>query len=59
MSAEPLNRQNLFKTVEKALTQQPVTDMHTHLYPPSFGTPDLNATAKPDPNGTSGVPGQP
>ena len=33
------------------LRAQPVVDMHTHLYPPTFGTPVPNSTGKLDPNG--------
>jgi hypothetical protein len=33
------------------MASQPVVDMHTHVYPPSFGTPDPNATGRTDPNG--------
>ncbi len=39
------------KIVNKALRDQPIVDMHTHLYPPTFGTPDPNKTGKTDPNG--------
>ena len=38
------------KAVAKALDRQGVVDMHTHLYPPSFGTPVANPTAV-DPDG--------
>jgi hypothetical protein len=37
--------------VERALNEQPITDMHTHLYPPAFGTPVPNGSGKVDPNG--------
>ena len=36
------------QAVTRALADQPVRDMHTHLYPPSFGTPVANATGKID-----------
>jgi hypothetical protein len=39
------------KAVSKALANQPIVDMHTHLYPPTFGTPDPNKSAKTDPTG--------
>ncbi len=39
------------KFVAKTIDRQPVVDMHTHLYPPVFGTPDPNKTGKTDPNG--------
>jgi hypothetical protein len=51
MSAQSIHRENLFKIVEKNLSAQPVTDMHTHLYPPTFGTPVPNASGSPDANG--------
>ena len=34
------------KTVSRALENQPIVDMHTHLYPPTFGTPDPNKSGK-------------
>jgi hypothetical protein len=37
--------------VESALSSQPVLDMHTHLYPPAFGTPVPNASGEVDPHG--------
>src|SRR5881227_2583316 len=37
--------------VIRALADQSVVDMHTHLYPPSFGTPVPNATGRTDPAG--------
>jgi hypothetical protein len=39
------------ETVEAALLAQPVVDMHTHLYPPSFGTPLGGSSGKSDPTG--------
>src|SRR3954469_2537848 len=33
----------LRETALKALRAQPIVDMHTHLYPPSFGTPVPNS----------------
>jgi len=45
------NRAAVEKAVEKVMRKQPVVDMHTHLYPPSFGTPDPNATGKVDSKG--------
>ena len=47
----PLTRASLPGTVAQALRKQPIVDMHTHLYPPTFGTPDPNKTGKVDPNG--------
>src|SRR5256886_13730930 len=37
--------------VNDALQRQPVVDMHTHLYPPSFGTTLAGKSGKSDPNG--------
>lgn len=37
--------------VRRAINKQPVIDMHTHLYPPSFGTPVPNAAVQSDPEG--------
>ena len=39
------------RVVTRALADQPIRDMHTHLYPPSFGTPVANPSIKPDPTG--------
>src|SRR3954462_11854317 len=41
----------LAKLVNDAVQRQPVTDMHTHLYPPSFGTPLPGKYGKADANG--------
>jgi len=37
--------------VRSALAEQPIIDLHTHTYPPSFGTPVANRTGNTDPNG--------
>jgi hypothetical protein len=42
---------DLSQTISRILADQPVRDMHTHLYPPSFGTPVPNASGKTDPAG--------
>ena len=42
---------NIPQTVADAIANQPVIDMHTHLYPPSFGTPARSASADFDPKG--------
>ncbi len=34
-----LDKKQIKGAVSRALREQPVIDMHTHLYPPSFGTP--------------------
>jgi hypothetical protein len=44
-------REQLFPIVEKCLSEQSIVDMHTHLYPPSFGTPVANSSGKTDPSG--------
>ncbi len=47
----PLHRDQIPQAVDRALAAQPVRDMHTHLYPPAFGTPVPNATGRSDPAG--------
>ena len=42
---------DIAKIVESAIDRQPVVDMHTHLYPPSFGTPIGAKSGKSDPDG--------
>jgi hypothetical protein len=42
---------DLAAAVDAALDRQPVIDMHTHLYPPSFGTPMPGRAGRADPNG--------
>jgi hypothetical protein len=37
--------------VKRVLADQPIADMHTHLYPPAFGTPVPNRTGTVDPAG--------
>ena len=51
MSKLLTSRAAIEKTVTTTLRKQPIVDMHTHLYPPTFGTPDPNKTGKVDPNG--------
>ena len=48
-----ITRATLAKTVTAALRKQPIVDLHTHLYPPSFGTPVPNrgGAGKTDPTG--------
>jgi hypothetical protein len=41
----------LERMVMRALGAQPIVDMHTHLYPPSFGTPVANRSGKTDAGG--------
>jgi len=42
---------NINSWVDSAVREQPVWDMHTHLYAPTFGTPVPNATGQTDPAG--------
>jgi hypothetical protein len=51
MSNQSITSQELAETVTSALGSQPIVDMHTHLYPPTFGTPVPNASGKTDPTG--------
>ncbi|MDB5292134.1 MAG: hypothetical protein JWL69_3375 [Phycisphaerales bacterium] len=51
MNQQANDRNDIFVTVQKALAAQPVTDLHTHLYSPGFGTPVGNATGRTDPAG--------
>lgn len=37
--------------VQKVFADTPIVDMHTHLYPPSFGTPDAGSAGNPDKDG--------
>jgi len=48
MTFSTIAPQNLSQTVRSALDGQPIVDMHTHLYPPTFGTPVRNATGQTD-----------
>lgn len=50
MHATSDRHQDLAKTVRKAVDRAPVWDFHTHLYPPTFGTP-LGRGVDPDPSG--------
>src|SRR5580658_5725283 len=51
MSKVLSTRPAIEKAVAKALRDQPIVDMHTHLYSPDFGTPNANKAGKVDPNG--------
>src|SRR5438876_1064748 len=51
MSKVLTSRSAIEKAVAKTLKDQPIVDMHTHLYPPTFGTPVPNKSGKIDPNG--------
>lgn len=46
-----LDRTSIESEIIKALASEPVVDMHTHLYPPTFGTPVANRTGRTDPTG--------
>ncbi len=46
-----LTLENVASIVQHALLHQPITDMHTHLYPPTFGTPVPNRTGHTDTSG--------
>src|SRR3954452_3478080 len=49
--SDRLGRDQVRPVVAAVLAEQPVLDMHTHVYPASFGTPVPNATGKTDPAG--------
>ena len=51
MTDAPLQRDQLKTTLDRVLAAQPVRDMHTHLYPPTFGTPVPNGSGRTDPAG--------
>lgn len=44
-------RKEVKATVRKTVENQPIIDMHTHLYPPSFGTPLAGKAGHEDPTG--------
>jgi hypothetical protein len=46
-----LQPEEIGPAVAAALKEQPIIDLHTHTYPPSFGTPVPNASGKTDPRG--------
>ena len=43
--------QEITAAVNAAVARQPIVDMHTHLYPPSFGSPMAGPRGKSDPAG--------
>jgi hypothetical protein len=51
MSQQSIPNPALAETVRNALHSQPIVDMHTHLYPPTFGTPVASASGQTDPTG--------
>ncbi len=48
---DTIARESIPAAVADAVAAQPVVDMHTHLYPPAFGTPVPNATGQADADG--------
>ena len=46
-----IERSQIPSTVQSVYASEPIVDMHTHLYPPSFGTPVANRSGKTDPSG--------
>ena len=40
------DRAAIERMIDRALAEQPVVDMHTHLYPPTFGTPDAGVRSR-------------
>lgn len=46
-----ITKESLDVTVREIIFAQPVVDMHTHVYPPSFGTPVTNASGSIDREG--------
>jgi len=51
MALPSLRVDQLESVVARTIAAQPVVDMHTHLYPPPFGTPVDGAFRVVDPNG--------
>src|SRR4029079_993224 len=43
--------QTLAAAVRSAIREQPIWDLHTHLYPPTFGTPFAGGSGSSDPKG--------
>ncbi|MCA9241146.1 MAG: hypothetical protein KDA37_13140, partial [Planctomycetales bacterium] len=41
----------LRESIDRVVNEQAVWDMHTHLYPPTFGTPMGGASGNADPSG--------
>jgi hypothetical protein len=50
-SSAPLAVADIPAVVDRAIQNQPIVDMHTHLYPPGFGTPLPGRSGKTDPSG--------
>ena len=51
MSHEALALTDLPVVVAEVLNRRRIWDVHTHLYPPTFGTPVTNRTGRTDPTG--------
>ena len=51
MSEPTVTPLNVESIVAEAVARQPIIDMHTHLYPPTFGTPLGGRAVKADPSG--------
>ena len=51
MATDFLQRDQILPAVQQSLAAQPITDLHTHLYAPGFGTPVPNASGHVDPSG--------
>ena len=49
MPESMLQENEIASVVAAAVANQPIVDMHTHTYPPAFGTPVANATASSNP----------
>ncbi len=50
-SGRAISSDELPQFVQQACERQSAWDIHTHLYPPTFGTPNLNFSSNPDPHG--------
>ncbi len=50
-NAPSVSPEQLAELAHRTLATTPVWDLHTHLYPPSFGTPLAGATRTADPRG--------
>ena len=48
---QKLSKTQIASVVTDALRKQPIVDMHTHTYPPTFGTPVPNASGEVDKKG--------
>jgi hypothetical protein len=51
MNADILERGQIPAAVAAVVAEQPLVDLHTHLYPPGFGTPVPSAAGRTDPAG--------